>query len=623
MGIPLFRKALLKRLAHEAISSRIGNIGKVDILLFDANSILHQVTHYYCGEKAVTKDDYSEIAKLIVHVFKQIISKLTPEKLLVIAVDGPVPISKIRQQKQRRYKNAMELIPGNYDSNVLTPGTSLQFKIGDALQDALAEIKRDFGIPHVIYSSHLVPGEGEHKMMKHVREYIEKNGQPEYATVIYGNDSDLLLLGLTLDIKFVFVAKDPIIPTDFQKNDIIEMPGPVTNIDELRLALVDEFRDTVSGIQEFIFACTLLGNDFLPRSPLLCNIDRGLSIIIDTLKKISILEDTGKFIASLAYLEDFDPALGIAETEQEEGNPDISFNAVYNDYLAKDVFKSMDGSTFVSFQSRIFDAMVEAEIVDMKTFRSLWYQQEFSQATNRQLVDVLNMCASYIRGLNWVYNYYFLGQDSVTWLWYYPYNHAPLFTDLAASFRAVKEKTFAGYSRIMNVEHIKDEVRPSALQQLLFVMPQQSLPYVPEVLQVYYAPEGPLRHLMPIKAVLEDTDFCQSPFQGIVIVPDPVYHVIMNNLAAKYINKDKIEKYAIRKEISDDKPVKPRVIVKNFTRDTNTRGSLIRQTGIERKEFVPSAQPRGRGRGRGEARGRGRGTSTRGDSSAFAPSRRF
>jgi len=553
MGIPLFTRALLNSLSQhrKKIEKESGSIGKVDILYLDANSIIHLPTSYE-RKTFIKESEYKDVIRLIRKVFEQHIRHFNPKKLLVLAVDGVTPMAKVAEQKKRRYKNAMNLEENDYDSSLITPGTEFMFSLDLELRKMVDALKDEIGIEHVIYSSHMTPGEGEHKIMQHAREYLGEYGTPKFAQVLYGNDSDLILLGLALDTKNLYVCKESFDPRDDKGRNMLKKRGSVLDIDQLHKALNTELTNRFIGegdepadYFDFIMLCSLLGNDFLPRHPLFCNVDQGVELIM------KILSTTGKIGNKLDEVMEF---LATLESFEESELSNFSLLGLYQNHLAKE----KDSATkFLKYDSRIFRAMTKAKKVNGDVFRTLWYREEFGEFEEEQLEDVLGMCTSYIRGLFWTIQYYLLGQDSVTWLWHYPYYRAPLFRDMAAVYRAINNKKLRKYDDVIDVSPVENEIRHTPIHQLLMVMPPQSLRYVPKLLHVYYSKNSSIGYMMPGAGVAVNQDFCEVPFQEQIIVPHPVYHVIMTKLSALYLQKGEIKEYDPQKPYENHEKPKP------------------------------------------------------------------
>jgi len=106
---------------------------------------------------------------------------------VLLAVDGVVPMAKIRQQRVRRFKSAWlrSSSSESWDTNAITPGTEFMNSLGLVL-DGLSRKHTGWTVSGV--DEH---GEGEHKIMKWLRD-----GAFEGDIVVYGLDADLILLSM-------------------------------------------------------------------------------------------------------------------------------------------------------------------------------------------------------------------------------------------------------------------------------------------------------------------------------------------------------------------------------------------------------------------------------------------
>ena len=114
----------------------------VDNLMIDLNGVFHNSTqkvYQYGNCKQPTrllrqdkrkkmgglqqqKKVFAEVCLIIENLF----TLVDPKKRLILCVDGPAPLSKQSQQRQRRFRAAMEKDDdefNRFDSNCISPGT--------------------------------------------------------------------------------------------------------------------------------------------------------------------------------------------------------------------------------------------------------------------------------------------------------------------------------------------------------------------------------------------------------------------------------------------------------------------------------------------------------------------
>lgn len=212
-----------------------------------------------------------------------------------------------------------------FDSNSITPGTPFMDILASSLRywcqyklntdPAWAKLK-------VIISDATVPGEGEHKIMNFVRsQRASPDHDPNTRHVIYGLDADLIMLGLATHEPHFRVLREDVFfqesktrlcklcgqkghdaqncrgeskekDGDFDEKDkaVSLKPFIWLHVSVLREYLAAElsisslpFRfDLERAIDDWIFMCCFVGNDFLPHLPALEIREHG----IDTLTAI-------------------------------------------------------------------------------------------------------------------------------------------------------------------------------------------------------------------------------------------------------------------------------------------------------------------------------------------------
>ena len=100
MGIPSYFSYVLKN--HKIIKKLI-DVNRTNSTLFlDANSIIYDVIHDPKNEKNAFENN--EIYNEVYNKIMAIIEKIKPANTFV-SFDGVVPLAKMKQQKQRRYKS--------------------------------------------------------------------------------------------------------------------------------------------------------------------------------------------------------------------------------------------------------------------------------------------------------------------------------------------------------------------------------------------------------------------------------------------------------------------------------------------------------------------------------------
>uniref|UniRef100_A0A7S4B4U0 5'-3' exoribonuclease n=1 Tax=Chrysotila carterae TaxID=13221 RepID=A0A7S4B4U0_CHRCT len=304
-----------------------------DALYLDMNGIIHPCARPEGRPPPATEE---EMFGLICQYIDRIFSVIRPRKLLFLAIDGPAPRAKMNQQRARRFKAAKEreekkaetaklraemfamgreLPPedeGNgFDSNVITPGTAFMARLASWLrhyaQHRLHTHEAWRGI-QVIFSDASVPGEGEHKIMEHIRRQRRMPGyEPNTRHCIHGLDADLIMLALATHEPHFSILREVVLDRKQQEKqkEAIEaghVPGPpklqLLQVWVLREYLHKEFStadySAIAGgydlervIDDFVFMCFFVGNDFLPHIPALEIKDGAIDMLIYAYKQLA------------------------------------------------------------------------------------------------------------------------------------------------------------------------------------------------------------------------------------------------------------------------------------------------------------------------------------------------
>jgi 5'-3' exonuclease len=196
--------------------------------------------------------------------------------------------AKRRQQRLRRFKGpwfsaATSFVEGNkgsstqsWDQNALTPGSAFMAMLGITLKEAGAALAARSGLA-VVVSTTSEPGEGEHKLLAHMR--LLKPA----SCMIYGLDADLILLSMLLHQETGAAVSLLREAQEFEKATSTTNPEWRTlNVPGLAQAL----GLSTPQIPSFVAAMSLLGNDFLPRSLTRTVRDDGIPTLISALPSL-------------------------------------------------------------------------------------------------------------------------------------------------------------------------------------------------------------------------------------------------------------------------------------------------------------------------------------------------
>jgi len=343
------------------------NDTECDNLYIDMNGIIHPAAHPEHGPQPRTEQQmYSNVAATVDRLCRVI----RPRKLLYLAIDGVAPRAKMNQQRSRRFRAAQEArelaeleaavrvevterdadgndiaVPSQppssststtkaWDSNVITPGTTFMRGLASYMRFYIRQrLSTDPSWKHlvVLFSDASIPGEGEHKIMQHVR---LQRSQPGYDAnlvhVLHGLDADLIMLALATHEAHFYISREEVLfgrkSIETQERRQLEtgyteaqrlldeavgdraMQSPVNrqkpfqrvSIPILREYLEAEFAPTVQQlggpavislerlIDDFVFLCFFVGNDFLPHLPSLDIRDGALDFLLNTYQRLMV-----------------------------------------------------------------------------------------------------------------------------------------------------------------------------------------------------------------------------------------------------------------------------------------------------------------------------------------------
>jgi len=490
MGIPLYYKHIISQ--HPDIITESKNKIIVNNLLFDLNCAIHPC----CAQKTDEKEMFSSILEKI----NECIKITNVKDTIYIAIDGPAPRTKMEQQRQRRLKSSQE--NKIWDTNQITPGTLFMEKLNIFLEK---EIKK-FKIKTILSNSN-EPGEGEHKIM----DFLDKNINTNDISVVYGLDADLIMLSMLRKHNIFLLRERTEYNIEGIKDNYVYL-----NVDLLKEYRIQFIKESSLGthykindesiLNDYLFFCFLIGNDFIIPSPCI-NLRYGgmdfLELIYTKLQKnhfglFYLIEDD--YSINMENFSEFIQEISIQEKEiinktlfirhKRESRHRMRFKKYLEkiqsfDDIKKYTFLDFNNqdednfNDFVNFSPSIFRKS-EDIIFKNKNYQKLYYTHNIYNTYNYNPSmdyilekDISKICEEYLKSIQWTFKYYFKGCPE--WRWYYKYNFAPLMKDLHNYL--TKNKT--------NIIFKQDEPY-SPQEQLKIVLPKQGKNYMyPEITPAY------------------------------------------------------------------------------------------------------------------------------------------
>lgn len=602
MGIPGYFSKYSTKYPNTILKRKLELI---DALFLDFNCAIHPCCRKFAREQySHNRKDICEkymIEECIAHMVK-LIKYTEPKRLIYLAIDGVAPRAKMVQQRNRRFKSIKERELENdikkrtgykdpnvsqelsqhedefWDTNSISPGTVFMSKLSDAIKkyfkksnDPMLESLT------IIISDSNQPGEGEHKIL----DYLRKNQGdilPNHNVVIYGLDADLIMLSMVSHINRIYLLRES---TEFGKEYFDAGTSfCYLDIDLFKFSIMQELNDKIPQkmemadqlllVDDYIFLCFMVGNDFLPNLPALNIKDSGLDLL--TTLYTSIFTSRIKTIKKYEWMRDKTIYTGDVNGSEMEGGwrPDRSnYTPIikYDFLIDSETCKINQEFLCVLFEqlsvtedelmrkmeekrerlrpyNKVANNQYEVEKNELENYPILhkakerminirnddnnwtlrYYKYCFHFEPTKHNID--DVCFKYIQGLLWTLTYYYKGCQS--WDWYYPHHHAPVMKNL--------------YKFVADVEawksvrlHKSVSYRP--FEQLMFILPPESKHLLPESYQSLMTSSSPIIHFYPENYEF-DTIFRRFFWQCPPILPPINYGHLKKALQRKTLTRD-------------------------------------------------------------------------------------
>lgn len=465
MGIPSYYKKLA-----DTVSGLIhyGEGEAISWLFMDFNCLIYHCLHredtpVYPGEEH-KKEWEAELIECVIQYCLRVIKQVNPQEGVYMAIDGVVPMAKMRQQRLRRFKSVWESGVSNdkWNTNAITPGTDFMKALHEGLQRMIRTHKTKGSW---LLSTSDEPGEGEHKIMARWRESHVQHNKP---IAVYGLDADLVVLSLLgrtqCKLKNVWLFRERM-----EEGKIAYDEEGKEQFEWFSIHALSDWLVTVKGIRilDYCFTMSVLGNDFLPSSLGLKMRDDGHAVLMEMLQDnhSHVLIDETTCEISFEGVEHFFTRLSRTETRQIE-------QAIHKKrMISSNLKKSSQPSMNLGQHNWPLEHIEEECLLSPMTHKleDRWYvryqKQFFPGQTTESVTEV------YLYGLQWIWSYYTGRMENVCFNWYYPFSLPPLWSWVVSM---IQTGVYAFPTTIQLKAH---DIRP--VEQLALVLPLESWSLIP------------------------------------------------------------------------------------------------------------------------------------------------
>lgn len=434
MGITNFKRFI------NAVKSKFATVVQyaapddVTSLLIDANAVVYKaLAHLRKENPTVNNLDYITLSEMVIdksiEMLEEYRKEHNPTELFAILLDGVAPDAKVIQQMLRRLLAALaksealrsrnrteeqENLVSSFDTAIISPGTNFMARFSAELKKYMSSLNVVEHTKHLVFSSDMVPGEGEHKIFDLFRRrFVKRKGNH----VIVSDDSDIVVLAAAQTIPNIYIKRhDNWIDINIIKYYITEVWG--------------------ASVDDFLLMIAFMGNDFIPAP---------ISFMSSTIRDYNVVD-----ILMEVYKETM---MQITQKQKNlviNGKPNTRNLLVFIHNLrlrelemlkkvAPNRTSQMFKDTFTYFSRNYKEGESGYEYINDNSydeFVTKWRDLEYdlNETVPKKNITPEDMALDagleYLYGIIWTYNYYTTGRAD--WLWSYRYSLAPMLVDIDA-----------------------------------------------------------------------------------------------------------------------------------------------------------------------------------------------
>lgn len=491
MGIPLYFHKITNHFKNVVSPQKPK---RCDRLFLDFNGVVHNCARDIRASATatgVTQDEFETLLINDIIAYTETLREFArPKHLLCICIDGVAPLSKIQQQRKRRYlsawmKSKVKEDGYAWDTNAISPGTPFMHKLNAALKKFVDE-KNDQPHqrgPHFHLSDSTERGEGEHKIFDLVQKLSYKE---DYVDVIYGLDADLIMLSMLCTRTKKYLMREP---QNFSSvSNPTNAPFLWFDVDVCRTKVLEYYEQGVD-IESYVILCVLIGNDFLPNLTYLTIFNGGIDAIMTAYKQVV---STG--CGPIVYREENDVYVLNMNTlslllNELKSMEDDECKKLHDKYHKKTMVLHTHKLKIENYGITHKNMSTKNMFVS-SNWRFNYYTNLFDMNIYKDSV-ITDSCCQYIHGLLWMVEYYLNKRAASNWC--YMFNYSPTILDLYNYLEVNKKQLGNATMGLINSEgSLIDEDT-----QLLMIMPIGSIGVLPPKLRKLVSTDMLVRHFYP------------------------------------------------------------------------------------------------------------------------------
>jgi len=448
---------------------------------------------------------------LIIYVLEYLetLCRIVPNlELIYIALDGVPSRAKIENQRQRRHHSVCKRnrankinenfgseidkthVNNDFDTNAITPGTRFMYDLAIDIKQHIESGGKNnlFKNKLVIFSDSSIPGEGENKIMQHIKhaQHLAVDGNTkerklydkEHNNIIYGLDGDLIFLSILTHHPNTYLFRE----ANEYGNLAISHEGKkflFMDIDVLCMAIIENFRkysptlDIIHMerlLDDYVFLGMILGNDFMPKNHWYSIYEGGYDKIISAYFQIynhqekflvdrTSLQINTEMLADIWFIVKSSEQTAVCKLFEKRKKLKIRITPEMNERERQQML-----TDFYPLQH----LYVEQEINPiLPNWQTRYYKTCFNMDYTPENISII--CQLYLKTLVWNFLYYF--DECPSYTHYYPFAYSPIFSDVYDEL--IKHKNINASSS--NKLFTFGKTMPIEQQTLLFmVLPKSS-----------------------------------------------------------------------------------------------------------------------------------------------------